>query len=216
MWMSQGSQNGREAGILSFQGYRLTFLELKEALRGLLPTPEEMGKGQTLPHWALVHGTRGLTTHLSPFLPLQPQGASSHPSCQPQGLCTHCFSLHLPPSPQQLLPPLRPRAFAHTVPPFHLPSSPQQLLSALTSTPGPLHTLFFLHTTLQPFFTTISPTLLAPQNGIHPWGSQLTLHHIALSSASDSGSLFSVCLGICFILLGPELQGNGPLYPISP
>ena len=118
-------------------------------------------------------GFPSYTSHNSP--PTPASGASSHLSCQPQGLCTHG-------------------------PPFRLPSSPQQHLPSLTSTPGPLHTLLFLHTTLQPFFTTITPTLLAPQNGIHPWGSQLTLHHTALSSASDSGSLFSVCLGIYFIL----------------
>lgn len=166
----EGSWNSQ-----SFQGHRLTFLELKEALRNPFPTPEVTGGRQGPAPLGISTWNQGPhhSSHNSP--PTPASGASSHLSCQPQGLCTHG-------------------------PPFRLPSSPQQHLPSLTSTPGPLHTLLFLHTTLQPFFTTITSTLLAPQNGIHPWGSQLTLHHTALSSASDSGSLFSVCLGIYFIL----------------
>lgn len=164
----EGSWNSQ-----SFQEHRLTFLELKEALRNALPTPEVTG-GRQGPAPAGISTWNQGPHHSSNHPPPTPaSGASSHLSCQPQGLCTHCF-------------------------PLHLPASPQQLLPSLTSTPGPLCILFFLHTTVQPF--TITPTLLAPQNGIHPWGSQLTLHHRALSSASDSGCLFSVCLGIYFIL----------------
>lgn len=134
----EGSWNSQ-----SFQGHRLTFLELKEALRGLLPTPEETGEGQTLPHRALVHRTRGLTTHLSPFLPLQPQGLPPiphvnlrafahtvspfafppphnsffHPSGPPQSLCTHCspFPPSLLSTAAPSIPHIHPRAFAHTV-----------------------------------------------------------------------------------------------------
>ena len=55
------------------------------------------------------------------------------------------------------------------VPPPTRPST-QQLLLSFTSTPGPLHALFFLQATLQSLFTPITPTLSAPQNGIHPRG----------------------------------------------
>ena len=101
----------------SFQGHRLTFLELKEALRNPLPTPEVTGGRQGPAPLGISTWNQGPhhSSHSSP--PTPASGASSHLSCQPQGLCTHC-------------------------PPFHLPSSPQWLLPSLTSTSGLLHTLF--------------------------------------------------------------------------
>lgn len=163
VWMTEGVRMGGKLEFSEFSRHRLTFLELKEALRNALPTPEVTGEGKAQPrgHQYMEQGASAL---ILPLSSLQPQGFHSI-SCQPQG-------------------PL------HTVPPSPLPSSPQPSSFPPSSTPGPLCILFFLHTTVQPF--TITPTLLAPQNGIHPWGSQLTLHHRALSSASDSGCLFSV------------------------
>ena len=97
----EGSWNSQ-----SFQGHRLTFLELKEALRNPFPTPEVTGGRQGPAPLGISTWNQGPhhSSHNSP--PTPASGASSHLSCQPQGLCTHCsFSIQLfSPSSPQLLP----------------------------------------------------------------------------------------------------------------
>ena len=81
----EGSWNSQ-----SFQEHRLTFPELKEALRNALPTPEVTG-GRQGPAPAGISTWNQGPHHSSNHPPPTPaSGASSHLSCQPQGLCTHC------------------------------------------------------------------------------------------------------------------------------
>lgn len=88
----EGSWNSQ-----SFQEHRLTFLELKEALRNALPTPEVTG-GRQGPAPAGISTWNQGPHHSSYHSPPTPaSGASSHLSCQPQGLCTHCSPFTFPP-----------------------------------------------------------------------------------------------------------------------